>query len=848
MELWPQQGQQDVGLAWAWAMRQRDPLRVRAALPRLRLDAAPDARLRLDLIDAELLLHAGDAAASAALALTVWEAADGDSSTRFDAALLLAGQALLQGHSAQAEDWLGRGLALPPADATRLAIAELWLALVRTYRDPQAGRRRGAPGDAELLALPAPSRCWAHELRGTLAAQASDYGVAAAERMQAYALAIDSGQLQRAVVAAQNAADALNQLQEHELAMQWLARSLALCRPRGWKLALGLGLGRMGDTLCRLGRAGAADEALTEAESLLAGLPLSRLAAIVLKYRADWLLAQARHDTALAAFQRLQTLAEQEPQPDLQVHAARGQSQALRALGRDGDAREAARRSLQLARDSGHGLRQIEALCAMAELQADAPPYGLPELEQALALGKTLPGYQPGGDLLDALAEAHARHGELARAYALARAAAQARLRSHGHAANQRLVALQVEHQTERARAEAEHLRRLNEAQQQRAADLERGMALLAELGERGRAITAGLQLDGVLHSLAKALDEMLGMASAQLHLTDGATARSLGAAAWQAPTSTAALLAAPLLQGTQQLGILQMQARQPRPPFDDSERLVFSTLCAYTAIALDNVATHGRLHLAQQTLARQEKQAALGRLVAGVAHELNTPIGNALLSASDLRARSAAMAARLRGEPLRRQELVDFLGAAAQGGELLERGLQRAADLVHRFKQVAADPQEELAQRFALSPLCEQVLAPARAMPGLRVELALPPGLVLRGYPDTLRQVLEQLVDNALRHGLAGRATGRLTLSAALSPARQLLLRVHDDGAGIAAAHLAQVFDPFFSTRFGQGGSGLGLYICHNLVEHILKGSIRVRSEPGKGCDFELLLPAELD
>lgn len=247
-----------------------------------------------------------------------------------------------------------------------------------------------------------------------------------------------------------------------------------------------------------------------------------------------------------------------------------------------------------------------------------------------------------------------------------------------------------------------------------------------------------------------------------------------------------------------------------------------------------------------QQELMRSERLAALGRLVAGVAHELGTPMGNAMLTASTLDGECKRLEAAL-SEGLRRSTLTVFIEQVREGSRLLQSNLERANELLRGFKQVAVDQAGAQRRRFDLAELVQEILA--TLAPGLKrlpyeIETEIAPGIEFDSYPGALGQVLTNLINNAVLHGFEGRAQGRVRLSATLDGPQHVVLSVSDDGVGMAPEVAARVFDPFFTTKMGQGGTGLGLNISHNLVSHVLCGSIRVESEPGQGSRFLMRLP----
>jgi signal transduction histidine kinase len=252
------------------------------------------------------------------------------------------------------------------------------------------------------------------------------------------------------------------------------------------------------------------------------------------------------------------------------------------------------------------------------------------------------------------------------------------------------------------------------------------------------------------------------------------------------------------------------------------------------------------RLKEAQRQLVQAEKMASLGALVAGVAHEINTPVGVGVTAASTLQTRAGELRSQYEREELRRSDLERFVTLAEESTQIILRNLQRAADLIHSFKQVAVDQSSGERRRFALRGYIDEILLSLR--PQLKrtahaVEVECPDDLTLDSYPGAIAQILTNLVTNSLLHGFDGVERGRIRIAVRRQPER-VELEYSDDGRGIAPEHLPRVFDPFFTTRRGVGGSGLGLHIVYNLVTQRLGGSIQVASEPGRGTRFTLHLP----
>lgn len=252
-------------------------------------------------------------------------------------------------------------------------------------------------------------------------------------------------------------------------------------------------------------------------------------------------------------------------------------------------------------------------------------------------------------------------------------------------------------------------------------------------------------------------------------------------------------------------------------------------------------------LQTTQEQLIHADKLASLGSLVAGVSHELNTPIGNALTLASTLCDRIREFNAAVTEKRISRSGLAAFSQDVGEAGELLQHSLRRSADLIASFKQVAVDQTSERRRAFDLRAVIEDVLDTLR--PTIRrsdheTEDEVPEGIEMDSYPGPLGQVLINLIQNALVHAFGSAAAGVIRLEARADTAGSVQLVVSDNGSGISVEALGRIFDPFFTTRLGQGGSGLGLSIAHRIVTQLLGGTIRVDSEVGQGTRFTIRIP----
>ena len=268
-------------------------------------------------------------------------------------------------------------------------------------------------------------------------------------------------------------------------------------------------------------------------------------------------------------------------------------------------------------------------------------------------------------------------------------------------------------------------------------------------------------------------------------------------------------------------------------------------------------------LKQAQANLITSEKLASLGSLVAGIAHELNTPIGNSLLTATALADMVADFEKQYASGGIRRSALESHLADTRLACGIMASSLARAADLITSFKQVSVDQTSDQRRRFALAEVVRDTVATYAAQlrrANCRIDVDIAPGLMLDSYPGGLGQVLSNLINNALLHAFdAGTAmnqsgltqfgpqagtTWRITISAGDIDDTHVVLIFTDDGVGMNEKTLHQIFDPFFTTKLGQGGSGLGMNIVYNVVTGMLGGTISIASTPGQGTSVTIMMP----
>lgn len=309
-----------------------------------------------------------------------------------------------------------------------------------------------------------------------------------------------------------------------------------------------------------------------------------------------------------------------------------------------------------------------------------------------------------------------------------------------------------------------------------------------------------------------------------------------------------------------QTLGILV--AIDTKPMAEDKRLLAVSLLSIFAARCAAELQHQDReqqlearvlrrteaLLAAQATLVEQEKLVALGTLVAGVAHEVNTPIGVAVTAASTMASYTDELIKCINGERVSRSELQGLASRLREGTQLIERNLARAADLIGNFKRLAVDQGSQHVSEVTLLDHAQSVVSahgPELRKVGISVEVDIAPEL--RTWLDAGRwsQILSNLLMNAAKHAYPHGGPGKIVLSARMAlenGARWLLVEFVDDGVGMTAEARERAFEPFFTTKRGQGGSGLGMHIVHTIVQQ-MGGTVAIAATES-GCRLKLRLP----
>jgi DNA-binding LacI/PurR family transcriptional regulator/signal transduction histidine kinase len=280
-----------------------------------------------------------------------------------------------------------------------------------------------------------------------------------------------------------------------------------------------------------------------------------------------------------------------------------------------------------------------------------------------------------------------------------------------------------------------------------------------------------------------------------------------------------------------------------------DSTVILYNLLGIFLDHVIANTELKKTLETLQQTqeqLINSEKMVSLGRLVAGIAHEINTPIGVSITAASYLKESSMKMEKMYSAGSIKRSDLTDYLNTNSENADILLVNLNRASELVKSFKQIAVDQSVEEKRLFNLKEYISGVLLslkPKLKKTGISVKVDCSDDLTLYNYAGGLSQILSNFVLNSILHAFNEGERGLITITAFIEE-NMLNLIYSDDGKGIAHEDLHKIFEPFFTTKRGKGGTGLGLNIVYNLVTQKYGGSIVCESLPGKGTVFKIKIP----
>ena len=774
-------------------------------------------------------------------------------------------------------------------DPQRLLMLQLTLARSELFRDQTLANQvwdQRLPRSTEGLS-PACAAALA-DYRGLQSGLSADFAPAAHWLIEAYRWSIDSGQLRRALSVASNLGYTYTSMSDYAQAVEWLQRGLSLARKAGWPGSLSLALAQTGDAMRRIGQLPAARELLLECQALLVAHPENRSAMLALKYLSEIELDLQENERALQNFLLLAERAQSVDSKDMQTDAALGQARALLRLGRLSEAREAALHARDVAQQQRERSTLVDILWTLAEIgqaEGQAPEAVLPWLQQALAQAERLPGYCPPPALLESAAAAHAACVDFSAAYQLSQRASEVRQQVFTEESGKQAAVLHVQHQVESARAEQEHLRQLAQSESERSQALQSLHTVLLHLGESGKEITAQLNVDRVLAVLQRHVQELLRSSRLSVFLLDERGDLLQCALGCVDPSAAGAVIAvadeghecvralrsrtelliddqrmvAPLQVADRVIGVMRVIGPQAQS-FGEREQLIFRNLCAYAAVAMDNANAYEKLGELQRQVAAQEKMASIGQLAAGVAHEINNPIGfvNSNLGslARDVASllelvrayreagrEGASAERRLHAQALERALDLEFL--AEDLPQMIHEsidGLQRVKRIVQdlrSFSRVDASDWLHADLNEGIESTLNMLMHEIRYKAQVRKELQPLPAVYC--LAAQINQVLMNLLVNA---------------SHAIERDGQILVRswveddwacisVRDNGCGMPLEVQSRIFEPFFTTKEVGKGTGLGLSLSFSIIKKH-KGRIDVDSAPGQGACFTLRLPVK--
>lgn len=290
-----------------------------------------------------------------------------------------------------------------------------------------------------------------------------------------------------------------------------------------------------------------------------------------------------------------------------------------------------------------------------------------------------------------------------------------------------------------------------------------------------------------------------------------------------------------------------ELELRQEKLEKEISQRRTMENTLRQSNQRLESSLNH--LRETQQQLIESEKMASLGGLVAGITHDVNTPIGISVTAASYLREKLDSLDTALSNKELTQPQLQKFIEEGRESLSLLDNNLHRASDLISSFKQVAVDQASDAIRDINVKRYIEELiqsLQPHLKKTSHKIELNCADDLFIRCPAGALSQIFTNLILNSLRHAFDGIEQGTMIIDIELRDS-QLHVIYKDDGNGLSEDSLAKLFDPFFTTKLNDGGSGLGTHIVRNLVTQTLQGDIDATSAPGEGLTYTFSFPVQV-
>lgn len=720
--------------------------------------------------------------------------------------------------------------------------------------------------------------------------------------IESFEIMEDYGFPQKSILIIANICYGLGMLNDFETALEWIEKGIHLAKKIPNCIAASLFYTQAADVFRKTKNFQAAQNCLDNALSVYAPYHFIRNYAIALRTLADLQYDQEHFELSLSTYQKFEDICANVLPQEFTLLAFKGKAKNHAKLKQFEIAFEHIEAAINIAQTQNYYVYEISSyidaskiikLAESAQLNLEKSP--LFYLEKAFVCAKKLDGFFISSELTRLLSNEYADSKDFEKAHYFSQLAIQAKDREYDQATMNRTITTQIRMQTDRALQDAQQHKLLVEIETQRTQSLQRQSDILQRLSEIGQEICAQLNLhalfnlvyqhvQALLHSdhfsililnsnrsgLSLQYGRELGrvIKPMEIELSKGASdyvrcteslkeiliedsgQEILDQENLKLVLRTQFLV--PLMIANKLLGVMVIKSHQQHA-FQEQEQQIFRTLCAYTAIALDNANAYLQLKNAQEQLIEKEKFAALGSLVAGIAHELNTPIGNSVLIASTIKETCEELSHYIRQGKIQRSTLLQFIEKVDDGSRLIGNGLEIAANLVNSFKQVAVDSSAEHKRVFSLNALISDVGAMMRNQMRQgqhQLQLLLMDDIRIHSYPGSLAQILSNLISNSILHGFENIQSKEIIISAKRSKTLEntVVIEYRDNGKGISPENLKRIFDPFFTTKLGQGGSGLGLSICYNLVTSLLKGTIEVTSEVGKGTCFCISLPLNFE
>lgn len=262
-------------------------------------------------------------------------------------------------------------------------------------------------------------------------------------------------------------------------------------------------------------------------------------------------------------------------------------------------------------------------------------------------------------------------------------------------------------------------------------------------------------------------------------------------------------------------------------------------------------VQTLKQLQETKKQLVESEKMAALGSLVAGIAHEINTPLGVSVTAASYLKDHAEKFNVKIKNNKVKQNELETYLNKSIEAASIILKNLQRAAELIHGFKQIAVDQTSDQNRQFDVEEYIKEIifsLGPKLRNSKVKVTVDCPSGIIVLSSPGAFSHIFTNLITNTLLHAFTSDSVGQINIYVELIESNKLKIVFKDNGIGIEPDNLKSIFDPFFTTKRGAGGSGLGLHILYNTVTQSLNGQVTCESTLGVGTAFTIIVPVEIE